>query len=179
MIDTVQFEPARLFCGIIAADQNVMRQAESGLAGEFGPAEMRSAVIPFDFTDYYRAEMGENLLRRFVAFGGVFDTGRLAVAKQRAILLEAGLALSAGAVSRRRVNLDPGYVTAAKVVLATTKNHAHRIHLGSGIYGEITLSLSKRGAQAHDWTYPDYRTAAYGAFFMMVRDDLLRKPGSS
>ena len=37
---------------------------------------------------------------------------------------------------QRRVNLDAGYLCLAKLVLASTKDHAHRIYLRDGIYAE-------------------------------------------
>ena len=81
----------------------------------------------------------------------------------------------------RALNIDPGYLTLAKVVLASTKNHAHRLILSKGIYGELTLSFRGRGYQAMPWTYPDYRREDYLEFFCAVRAHLAdrsREPGS-
>jgi len=166
-------EAAKLFCGMIAVDEAVLQEAERLLAARFGPIELRSPVIPFSFTDYYRAEMGEALLRRFVSFEGAMDPGRLAAVKTDTNRIEKKMAVHDAGITRRRVNLDPGYVTAAKVVLATTKNNAHRIYLGDGIYAEITVGLCRKGPRCHEWTYPDYRTETYGRFFMDVRRALL------
>jgi hypothetical protein len=70
---------------------------------------------------------------------------------------------------RRRINLDPGYVTAAKLVLATTKDFSHRIYLGDGIYAEVTLNFAKHGCRPFAWTYPDFRAERYWGFFEEVR----------
>lgn len=70
----------------------------------------------------------------------------------------------------RPLNLDPGYLTEAKLVLASTKDHAHRIYLSQGIYAEVTLSFRRGHWRHHDWTYPDYRRADYHAFFTQCRD---------
>jgi hypothetical protein len=62
---------------------------------------------------------------------------------------------------RRRINLDPGYLTEAKVVLATTKDYAHRIYLGSGIFAEVALRY-KEAAKSFvplEYTYRDYEAA--------------------
>ena len=67
------------------------------------------------------------------------------------------------------MNIDPGYLTAARVVLASTKDFAHRLYLGKGIYGEVTLLYQKKDFQALPWTYPDYRSEAYRQFFRELR----------
>ena len=63
------------------------------------------------------------------------------------------------------MNIDPGYLTQAKLVLASTKDHAHRIYLDRGIFAEVTLFYKDRHWQHRDWTFPDYRRADYHAFF--------------
>ena len=60
--------------------------------------------------------------------------------------------------------MDPGYLTLAKLVLATTKDHAHRIYQAERIYAEVTLNYRGGGWQKCDWTYPDYQRADYQAF---------------
>jgi hypothetical protein len=66
-------------------------------------------------------------------------------------------------------------MTPAKLVLASTKDHAHRIYLSQGIYAEVTLFYRDREWQAREWTFPDYRRADYHAFFDACRNYLLRK----
>ncbi len=137
-----------------------------------GPVVLASDTLPFAFTDYYADEMGPNLRRRFCAFSDPFLPERLAETKLLTNRLERDLAGPGYAVPRP-VNLDPGYLTLSKLVLATTKNQAHRIYLRDGIYAEVTLSFRGKRFQALAWTYPDYRTDAYRAFFERVRADLL------
>ncbi|HNY92028.1 MAG TPA: DUF4416 family protein, partial [bacterium] len=76
---------------------------------------------------------------------------------------------------RRRVNLDPGYSEAAKLVLATTKNFGHRIYLGQGIYGDVQLFWRKGRFQSNPWTYPDYLEAKSLEFFSALRQDYLKE----
>jgi hypothetical protein len=73
------------------------------------------------------------------------------------------------AFAPRPVNLDPGCVSAGKLVLATTKDREHRIYLSEGIYAEVTLTYRKNGFRPVATTYPDYRSEAYLAFFNEVR----------
>ena len=63
------------------------------------------------------------------------------------------------------MNLDPGCLSAGKVVLATTKNQQHRIYLGSGIYAEVALRYRDGRWQPWEWTYPDYRSPEYAQVF--------------
>lgn len=73
----------------------------------------------------------------------------------------------------RPLNLDPGYLTPAKLVLASTKDHAHRIYLRDGIFAEVTLVYRKGKWQPLEWTYPDYRRDDYQQFFTRCRERLL------
>jgi hypothetical protein len=160
--------PVKFFCGIIAANEEFLATARAELVALCGPADLESGVIPFDFTEYYREEMGPSLLRKFVAFAACGDPGGLADLKVKTNAIEVRLAASAGGAPRRPVNLDPGYVTPDKVVLATTKACAHRVYLGQGIHAEVTLNFRKKGCAFFEWTYPDYRTPAYAEFFLRV-----------
>ena len=161
--------PVTLICGIIAVDADVLRLAVERLTALFGPIGLESEVFPFTFTDYYRAEMGDGLLRKFISFSTPIDPGSLASIKTQTNRLEDELAVVADTQTRRQVNLDPGYITASKLVLATTKDFSHRLYLGQGIYGEVTLGFRKDGCVAHPWTYPDFRSGTYDAFFLAVR----------
>ncbi|HPP13008.1 MAG TPA: DUF4416 family protein, partial [bacterium] len=69
-----------------------------------------------------------------------------------------------------QVNLDPGYLDLARVVLFTTKDFSHRIYMSQGIYAEITLLFHQGKFQPLPWTYPDYQTEQYLKFFSWVRE---------
>ena len=58
---------------------------------------------------------------------------------------------------------------AAKLVLASTKDHAHRIYLRDGMFAEITLFYRHGRWEDHEFTFPDYRRADYHAFFSECR----------
>ena len=164
----------KLFCGLVWSDASVAAAAEERMTASFGEIDFRSPVIPFNHTDYYRAEMGSDLQRTFVTFASPIDPGVLAEVKQRtnAIEIELSRAGDDGA-PRRRVNLDPGYVTPAKLVLATGKDFAHRIYLRDGIYAEVTLMFGHEGVRFLPWTYPDFKSEAYVDFFTQVRGQWL------
>lgn len=163
----------KLFCGLIFGDEGLARRAVQLLGKRFGTIDMASDVWPFDATDYYEPEMGPNLKRQFVAFERLIDPGRLVEIKQETNALEAKLCDDAGTPPEfRLVNLDPGYIELSKLVLATTKNYSHRLYLGGGIFGEVTLHWHDDAWRAWPWTYPDYASDRYHAFFTQVREQL-------
>ncbi len=135
------------------------------LAERFGPEEMAGPVWDFQNTDYYQREMGGRLKRQFVVPTGMIDPGELAKTKIVTNKLEDELAKA----GRRRLNIDPGYLNDNKVVLATTKDYAHRLYLGQGIYAELTLMFRRGAYQPLEHTYPDYRSEEYGCFFSELR----------
>ncbi len=165
---------AILIVGMLSAWPELFDRAAEALAARFGAVRRRSADIPFTFTDYYEPQMGRDLLRRFYSFDGPFDPSRLPETKLWTNELEVQLAGPAYPVARP-VNLDPGCVDAARLVLATTKDNAHRIYLGQGIYAEITLNFLHGHFQPLPWTYPDYRTAPYLEFLTQVRGDVVQR----
>ena len=76
-------------------------------------------------------------------------------------------------MSMRPINIDPGYVSYSKIILASAKNFSHRIYLRSGIYAEVTLNYRRdKGWQFFDWTYPDYKEKAALDFFTLARNRL-------
>ena len=169
MADIKPPEPVKLICGIIAVSEDALSAAIDKLKDKYGEVDLESEIIPFDFTDYYEKEMGKNLLRKFVSFVKLIDPGALADVKMNTNALEEKIAKDLAGRAARLVNLDPGYVTPSKLVLATAKDFSHRIYLRDGIYAEITL-VFREGRFAHfEWTFPDYRTEKYKRFFEKVR----------
>jgi len=71
--------------------------------------------------------------------------------------------------TRRVVNIDPGYLTASALIMATAKDFAHRVPLQDGIYAHLELLFAKNVVRTLDWTYPDYKTEGYQKFFLDVR----------
>ena len=157
---------AKLICGVLAVPGEGVEQAEREMVEAVGPIDARTEFVPFVDTDYYTREMGPELQRAWWSFHDLIPQGELARIKLRTNEIESRLADSTG---HRRVNLDPGYILTSRLVLATTKDYAHRIYLGEGIYAEVTLI--HRDGQYHplDWTYPDCRRPENIGFFEKVR----------
>jgi len=157
--------PVKLIASMFTASGEILEEAGVRLRQQFGPVDYESELLPFDHTNYYADEFGENLKRRFVAFEKLVHPGRLAEIK----LLTNALEMEWTAEGKRRINIDPGYVSHSKLVLATTKNHAHRVYLDQGIYAEVTLHFRDGTFCAWPWTYPDYASSPLVAIFNQIR----------
>ena len=170
-------EPAKLLVGVFLKERTLAEDIFRTLADRFGPVDMMSPWLSFDYTDYYTTEMGMPLVRRMAAFRTLIDPGDLAGIKLFTNSLEQATARE----GRRRVNCDPGYLASAQFVLATGKNYAHRIYIGKGIYADLTLMFHHGGFESLPWTYPDYADDCIQRFLLQVRKRYLHdlKAGKS
>ena len=169
-------EKVKLIAGLLAGDESLLAPTRAALERLLGAIEQVTVTWPFDTTDYYAEEMGPSIVRQFVSFREPFDMERLAEVKLATNDLELHLARSLpGCNGGRPVNIDPGYITLGSLVLATTKNRAHRIYLGKGIFAEVTLGFEGGKWCAWPWTYPDYASGWYDAFLTEVRTCLKKQ----
>jgi len=147
---------AALVVSVVYRQSPVRDEALRLLAGAFGPGTLQDGVMAFDQTAYYSAEMGAPLSRVMWMAHALFGRNRLAGIKVKTNEIEKRLAKRTG---ERRVNLDPGLLTAENFILATTKNYTHRIYLKKGIFADLTLMYRKGEFTPLEWTYPDYAGA--------------------
>lgn len=163
----------KLICGLLSGDPDLLRRARQWLMRMLGPIDLESEVWPFPHTDYYREEMGPDLLRQFLSFERLIRPEALAEIKLETNRVEADMAQDCAALEvARPVNLDPGYIDLGKLVLATTKDRSHRLYIKGGIFAEVTLQWTSGAWQGWPWTYPDYLQPAYHEFFSRVRKRL-------
>ncbi len=166
-----EHRPVKLIVGMFTRREELFDTARTELSKAYGAADHISPVWPFDFTSYYAEEFGKDLLRQFVTFSELIDPNKLPEIKLSTNRLEQEL-VSEG---KRQINLDPGYIDLSKLILATTKNHQHRIYLGQGIFAEVTLRFTRKSFRPWEWTYPDYRTDHHIEFFNQVRQTYLEQ----
>jgi hypothetical protein len=169
--------PVKLITGLLAASDALLEQAAVALTEHYGPIDSASVPIDWTVTNYYRDEMGPNIRRQFLSFERLITAGDLATVKLATNDIEERWRRASG----RQVNIDPGYIAATKLVLASTKDAAHRVYLGRGIYAEVTLLFTNGSFQPHAHTYPDYAAREAVAFFNSVRatclEQLRGRPG--
>jgi hypothetical protein len=171
-------KPAKLIIGVMMKDEALLAETAADLEDRYGPADRISPWLSFDFTDYYEKEMGGPLKRRLISFQRLI--GQEVLPEVKLATNEIEKRLSAG--GRRRVNIDPGYLTLERFVLATGKNFTHRIYLGRGIYADLTLLFTGGRFVSLEWTYPDYASDPIRTFLTETREryrlDLRAHPGA-
>ncbi len=155
----------KLVLGLIYACDKAYKKALKAITKEFGPIDFESGAVEFNFTDYYDNEMGPYLERKFISLKRLIKRDDIINIKLWSIKLEKKLSI----LNKRRINIDPGYMTEAKLILTTTKDFSHRIYLGKGIFGEITLIYQDKKFKNLSWTFPDYRTQKYKKYFSEIR----------
>jgi len=163
--------PVKLVIGLLAASESLVAEAAGALHKHFGPIDATSSVTDWTVSTYYCAEMGPSIRRQFISFERLIPPDELATIKLATNALETQWRTASG----RQVNIDPGYVAPTKLVLASTKDAAHRIYLGQGVYAEVTLLFSNGTFQPHAHTYPDYAAREALAFFNRVRATYLQQ----
>ncbi|TWT94994.1 DUF4416 family protein [Neorhodopirellula pilleata] len=164
-------EPVVRTCAIISRHAGAHRWAIERLARTWGPIVESTAPSIFP-ASFYQETMGDGLTKVLVAMEPLSDPGELADWKTSTNAWEAEYAAVSDHSDSRPVNLDPGYVSQAKLVLATIKDRDHRIYLRDGIFAEVTLNYMKGRWVHHRWTYPDYRTDEVADFAMRCRNRL-------
>lgn len=139
----------------------------------WGKLLVQSDRFDFSETSYYTKTMGDNLQKQLLAFEELVQQDLIVESKLDSNKWEEEFSSLRSWQEKRPINLDPGYLTEAKLVLATTKDRDHRIYLREGIFAEITLFFQGNHWQSSRWTYPDYRRSDFHRFFDNCRE-LLR-----
>jgi len=161
----LKYPKTKLIIGLIFNNEEVLYKTVNTLRRYFGKIDFESEIIEFNFTTYYQKEIGSNLKRKFISFAKLVDPAKLPEIKILTNKIEDKFSLK----GKRRINIDPGYIDLAKLVLASTKDFTHRIYLHKGIYAEITLFYQGNSFKSWDLTYPDYRTDKYIEIFNHLR----------
>lgn len=144
----------------------MLEEAKNILRKGFGKIDYESQALAFRHTDYYETEFGKNLKRKFISFQKLIQPQNLAKIKIATNIIEKKLSRN----GLRSINIDPGYLNMAKLILASTKDYKHRIYLDKGIYVETTLFYQNKSFHFWEWTYPDYKSADYIRIFNQIRE---------
>jgi hypothetical protein len=141
------------------------------LRARLGSLEEPGEVYRFsDYSSYYDDELGGPVWKYLVGAGELAPADRIVGLKLMAEELQESYARRrSDGTFARTVNIDPGYINGWQVVLATVKNHSHRIYLAGGIFGEVTLIFREGRFEPLPWTYPDYRSDPVLAYLTELR----------
>ena len=108
--------------------------------------------------------MGNNLFKVLISFKKLIPREKIVPIKIYTNKLENKIHKN-----KRKINIDPGYLTLSNIYLASCKEYFHRVYLDKGIYLENELKYVEKRYQSWDWTYPDYKKQEYLDFFYNVR----------
>ncbi len=147
-----------------------MEEVERRLSAAYGAVEDRTEIFLFSFPGRFQREMGENLKKRIICFETLVPIEQLPEVKMFTNDLEWEYREHHLERSRRAINLDPGYLTLSKVLLASTRNYSHHVYLKDGVYGELLLRFHRGTLRNLPWTYADYRSHLAHSFFTKVRE---------
>lgn len=166
------FEKEKLIIGFIYPTDEIYREALAIMTERFGEIDFACEEFSFsrEFSDYYDGELGGEGLRRIVSFERLVDPSEQADIKTFTNEIEGRFSDSLGT---RRVNLDPGFLSHGRLMLATTKKTGFRIPLSKGIYTELTLFYARGAWQKLPWTYRDYQSERVQSFLTEVRKKYL------
>mgnify|MGYP001290594667 CR=1 FL=1 len=145
-------------------NREIFEDVRKKLSGVWGEPERISPLIPFVWTNYYE-DIAPQLDRCFFSYGGLYPTSDLPDWKLKTCEIERSTGAS------RRVNLDPGALDGARLLLASTKGQAHRIYMREGIFAEVTLCRRKGKWASFFYTFPDFKSGAYDKWLETVRED--------
>jgi len=184
-------KPVLLFMAVFSADPSAFDWVGKRAETKWGPLALESETFPFEtFTDYYAKSMGVVLPKRLWAFENLISPDMLPKIKCVTNDWEAEFkALCSDRLDSNRLdsnhlgdcpverplNIDPGYIDLGKLILASTKDHAHRIYLSEGIFAETTLMYTQKQWKPLPWTYPDYQSTDYQRFLTQCRNFLYLK----
>jgi len=168
-------QKVKLFTGIMVNNKDLVKDVEKKLINSFSKIGLRSEIFPFDHSTYYNREMGEQIFKYFLSFEDLIEKISLPSIKIETMKIEDSFLDKRDEYLCRNVNIDPGYLSHGKVILATSKNYTHRVYLGEGVFAELTYTISKDGWQILNWTYPDYREKKIIDYFEKLRQEYMIK----
>ena len=128
-------EDVKLIASLFSHEKALIDLIIHELEKAYGPHDWVSPELCFDRTQYYAREMGWPLHRRFISFEKLIRPEELVEIKLATNRMEEKYLQA----DKRRVNIDPGYISLERLILATGKNYTHRIYLTKGIYADLTL----------------------------------------
>ncbi len=170
-----QPDPAQLVLSVLSSRwEEFWPGLKDTLETRLGEIDYLGDPLAFDHTHYYNKEFGTPLFRRLMGFAPLAPQETLPEIKLWCYDLEQRHADSHG---QRLFNLDPGLLTQERLVLATGKNYTHRMYLGQGIWGDLTLIFQNGRWRDQPWTFPDYASPELQEHLTRLRTRYRQKIG--
>jgi hypothetical protein len=166
MSEPSRADDVKLISSLFSSDKAFIDEIIQVLEHRFGSVDWISPELFFDRTQYYAKEMGWPLHRRFTSFKELIRPEdavdvKLETNKIEAEYLENG---------KRKINIDPGYISLERLILVTGKNYTHRVYLSKGIFADLTLVFNRGTFRPLEWTFKDYASPEIISLFNDVRE---------
>lgn len=171
MSEPVRADDVKLISSLFSSNKALIDEVIHKLEHLFSPVDWISPELFFDRTQYYAKEMGWPLHRRFVSYEKLIRPQDLVEVKIETNRVEKEYLEDGG----RQVNIDPGYITLERLILATGKNYTHRVYLSKGIFADLTLIFNKKSFRPLEWTFRDYASSEIITLFNHVRERYKRQ----
>jgi hypothetical protein len=169
-------QPVLLILAVFSSIDNMFDLIRAWVESRLGNIAIESEIFSFDqYTNYYASSMGQSLQKQLWGFQDLIDPAELAAIKLLTNAWELEVCNENQSGVARPLNLDPGYVDLGKLILASTKDHAHRIYLSDGIFAETTVIYRQNKWESLAWSYPDYQSESCQKFLTQCRDLLKSK----
>ena len=160
--------PGRLIVSVVHASRDALADALRQLEKRFGRVQCETIDIPHSNGEEYREEMGETLQRRFFSFERLVERNSLVEIKTACHRIEATLGDQVHDYTFRTVNIDPGIMSPANLVMASHREYNNRVYLGDGVYAEVVLIWSRKQFCRLPWTNADFCHDEAIDFFVRV-----------
>ncbi|MDQ7032733.1 MAG: DUF4416 family protein [Desulfonauticus sp.] len=168
--------PGKIFLSILSSKWDLFwPDLLYSLEKKWSQADYISELIPFTQTKYYDKELGTPIFRKILSFSKLLPLDKLVDLKKMTNEFEQKTSQQ----GQRIFNLDPGFITYERLVLATGKNFTHRIYLKDGIFADLTLIYTKGKWQTLPWTFPDYSTDLLQIHLTRIRNLYIQNIKSS
>lgn len=160
---------AKLVISFISTSEELINSSIERIAQKYSTPDFVSEFISFTHTQYYEDEHGCGLKRRFASFSKLLPRDHIVKVKQFTNQLENETIID----GKRKINIDPGFLTPENFILATGKNFTHRVYLKDGIFADLTLIFQKNDFMELPWTYPDYKGRDVKNMLIKIRELIL------
>jgi len=152
----------KLFFAIMFSNRESYNNSIKGLIKKFGKIEKESSEYNFDkYTDYYEKEMRKGLKKKIIIFNKNINEEDLVQIKKFITKMEEKYSIK----RKRKVNIDPGYVSETNVVLASFKKKDFKKDLGQGVYAHEIFKLENGEFKSFWHTFEDYKKEKTKNFF--------------
>ena len=162
----------KLIIAVMYSDKEVYVSCKKDLVSLYGPVAVESEEYDFDkFTKYYEKEMGKNIVKRFLIFEKPLKEknckpikeinnknnlikNKIKIIKNKTTEIEEKYSKD----GKRRINLDPGYLSSDELVLASFKSGTnYKEDIGDGVYLHKVLEFDGDDIKVFWHTFPDYK----------------------